>query len=147
MFKLRQTMVDSCYCSDRIVPEGMSQVSRRSEVGNHKRRTVLRWAVLSNGYIQKLKKRYFVHFLTLCIKSNFFIPSNIEKSLHRIPREGALCIVVQFSRVEQQSYQTISYEVIKAISINEYNFCLYRFLSFQTSPVHFDLVTAPTKSC
>jgi len=100
MFKLRQTMVDSCYCLDRIVPEGMSQVSRRSEVGNHKRRTVLRWAVLSNGYIQKLKKRYFVHFLTLCIKSNFFIPSNIEKSLHRIPREGALCIVVQFSRVE-----------------------------------------------
>jgi len=29
---LRQTMVDSCYCLDRVVPEGMSQVSRRSEV-------------------------------------------------------------------------------------------------------------------
>jgi len=41
------------------VPERMSQVSRRLEVGNHKRRTVLRWALLSNGY--------FVHFLTLCL--------------------------------------------------------------------------------
>jgi len=30
-------MVDSWYCLDRFVPEGMSQVSRRSEVGNHKR--------------------------------------------------------------------------------------------------------------
>jgi len=25
-------MVDSCYCLDRVVPEGMSQVSMRSEV-------------------------------------------------------------------------------------------------------------------
>jgi len=32
----------------------MSQISRRSEAGNHKPRTVLRWALLSNGY--------FVHF-------------------------------------------------------------------------------------
>jgi len=37
---LRQTMVDSWYCLDRVVPEGMSQVSRRSKVGNHKRRTL-----------------------------------------------------------------------------------------------------------
>ena len=29
---MRQTMVDSCYCLDRGVPEGMSQVSRLSEV-------------------------------------------------------------------------------------------------------------------
>jgi len=56
---LRQTMVDSCHCFDRIIPERMSQVSRRSEVRNHKRRTVLRWALLSNGY--------FVHFWTLCL--------------------------------------------------------------------------------
>jgi len=33
-------MVDSWYCLDRVVPEGMSQVSRRSEVGNHKRRSL-----------------------------------------------------------------------------------------------------------
>ena len=33
-------MVDSCYCLDQDVPEGMSQVSRRSEVGNHKRRSL-----------------------------------------------------------------------------------------------------------
>jgi len=33
-------MVDSCYCLDRVVPEGMSQVSRRLEVGNHKQRTL-----------------------------------------------------------------------------------------------------------
>jgi len=32
-------MVDSWYCLDRVVPEDMSQVSRRSEVGNHTRRT------------------------------------------------------------------------------------------------------------
>ena len=32
-------MVDSWYCLDRVVPEGMSQVSRRLEVGNHIRRT------------------------------------------------------------------------------------------------------------
>jgi len=32
-------MVDSWYCLDRVVPKGMSQVSRWSEVGNHKRRT------------------------------------------------------------------------------------------------------------
>jgi len=29
---LRQTIVDSWYCLDRVVPEGMSQVSRQSEV-------------------------------------------------------------------------------------------------------------------
>jgi len=28
------------HCLDRVVPEGMSQVWRRSEVGNHKRRTL-----------------------------------------------------------------------------------------------------------
>jgi len=33
-------MVDSWYCLDRVVLEGMSQVSRRSEVGNHKRRSL-----------------------------------------------------------------------------------------------------------
>ena len=33
-------MVDSWYCLDRVVPEGMSQVSSRSEVGNHKRRSL-----------------------------------------------------------------------------------------------------------
>jgi len=37
---LRQTMVDSCCCLDRFVPEGISQVSRRSEVGNTKRRSL-----------------------------------------------------------------------------------------------------------
>jgi hypothetical protein len=38
--KLCQSMVDSWYCLDRVVPEGMSQVSRQSEVGNHKQRTL-----------------------------------------------------------------------------------------------------------
>jgi len=38
--KLRQTMVDSLYCLDRVIPEGRSHVSRRSEVGNHNRRTL-----------------------------------------------------------------------------------------------------------
>ena len=33
-------MVDSRYCLDRVVPEGMSQVARQLEVGNHKRRTL-----------------------------------------------------------------------------------------------------------
>jgi len=33
-------MVDSWYCLDRFVPEGISQVSRRSEVGNTKRRSL-----------------------------------------------------------------------------------------------------------
>ena len=37
---MRQNMVDSLCCLDRVVPEGMSQVSRRLEVGNHKRRTL-----------------------------------------------------------------------------------------------------------
>jgi len=32
-------MVDSWYFQDRVVPEGMSQVARQLEVGNHKRRT------------------------------------------------------------------------------------------------------------
>jgi len=32
-------MIDSNYCLDWVVPEGISQVSRRSEVGNHKQRT------------------------------------------------------------------------------------------------------------
>jgi len=32
-------MLDSCCCLDRVVPDGMSQVWRRSEVENHKRRT------------------------------------------------------------------------------------------------------------
>ena len=38
--RLPQTMVNSWYCLDRVIPEGMSQVSRRSEVGNHKQRTL-----------------------------------------------------------------------------------------------------------
>jgi len=33
-------MVDSQNCLDRVVPEGISQVLRRSEVGNYKRRTL-----------------------------------------------------------------------------------------------------------
>jgi len=33
-------MIVSCHCLDWVVPEGMSQVWRRSEVGNHKRRTL-----------------------------------------------------------------------------------------------------------
>ena len=38
--KMRQTMVDSWYCLDRPFPEGTSQISRRSEVGNHKQHTL-----------------------------------------------------------------------------------------------------------
>ena len=38
--RLPQTIVDSWYCLDRVVPEGIIQVSRRSEVGNHKRRSL-----------------------------------------------------------------------------------------------------------
>jgi len=38
--RLRQPMLDSCCCLDRVVPEEMSQVWRRSEVGNHKQRTL-----------------------------------------------------------------------------------------------------------
>jgi len=45
--RLPQTMVDSWYCLDRVVPEGMSQVSRGSEVGNHKRRSLN--TLLSSG--------------------------------------------------------------------------------------------------
>ena len=45
---MHQTMVDSFHCLDRVVPEGMSQVSRRSEVGNHKRRH------LTPGYLLAL---------------------------------------------------------------------------------------------
>jgi len=37
---LGQTMVDLRYCLDRVVPERMSQVWRRSEVRNHKRRSL-----------------------------------------------------------------------------------------------------------
>jgi len=37
---LRQNMVDMWYCLDRVVPDRMSQVWRRSEFGNHKRRTL-----------------------------------------------------------------------------------------------------------
>jgi len=55
--RLRQTMVDSWHVLDRSVPERMSQVSRRSQVGNHKLRTVLRWALLSNGYFVHLAKQ------------------------------------------------------------------------------------------
>jgi len=38
--RLRQTMVDLCCCLNRVVAEGMSQVWRRSEVGNHRWRTL-----------------------------------------------------------------------------------------------------------
>ena len=37
---LCQTMVDSWCCLDRVVPERMNQVSKWSEVGNHKRRSL-----------------------------------------------------------------------------------------------------------
>jgi len=49
---LRQTRVDAQYCLDQVVPEGMSQVSRRSEVRNHERRT--RNTRLSSGTFRKL---------------------------------------------------------------------------------------------
>jgi len=64
--KLPQNMVDSQYCLDRVVPEGMSQVSRRLEVGNHKRRTLNTrlsfWHFCGNfrmscGALQKLHRR------------------------------------------------------------------------------------------
>jgi hypothetical protein len=38
--RLRQTMVDSWYYPDRVIPDGMSQIWRRSEVRNHKRHTL-----------------------------------------------------------------------------------------------------------
>jgi len=38
--KMHQTMVDLWHCRDWFVPEGMNQVLRRSEIGNHKRRTL-----------------------------------------------------------------------------------------------------------
>jgi len=38
--RLRQTTVDSVRGLDRVVPEGTSQVWKRSEVGNHKWRTL-----------------------------------------------------------------------------------------------------------
>jgi len=40
-------MVDSWYCLEQVVPEGISQVSRRSEVGNTKRRSLN--TLLSSG--------------------------------------------------------------------------------------------------
>ena len=45
---LRQTMVDSCYCLDPVVSEGMSQVSRRSEVA------YINGAPLTPGYLLAL---------------------------------------------------------------------------------------------
>jgi len=47
-FKLGQTMIDSWYCLDRVVPERMSQVWSWSEVGDHKRRS------LTLGYLLAL---------------------------------------------------------------------------------------------
>jgi len=48
---LHQTMVDSCNCLDWVVPEGMSQVWRRSEVGNHKQRTLNTWRACASVFI------------------------------------------------------------------------------------------------
>jgi len=55
--KLRQTMVDFWYYIDQVGAERRSQVSRQSEVGKHKWRSVFRWALLSNDC--------FMHFLAL----------------------------------------------------------------------------------
>ena len=104
----------------RSKEDEIGTVSRRLEVGNYKRCTILRWALLSNGY--------FVHCLALCIQQNFFIPSNIGKSFQTISCKGVLCIVVQFSRVG-------------------YTLLLYRFFNLQTSAPHFDCLTAPAKTC
>jgi len=41
-------MVDSCYCLDRVVPEGMSQMSRRLEVA------YINGAPSTPGYLQAL---------------------------------------------------------------------------------------------
>jgi|AntRauMFilla1563_2_1112583.scaffolds.fasta_scaffold14450_1 hypothetical protein len=40
MGEVGQTVDDSYFCLDWVVPKGMSQVWRRLEVGNHKRRTL-----------------------------------------------------------------------------------------------------------
>jgi len=40
-------MVDSWYCLDWVVPERMSQVWRRSEVGKHKHRSLNTWHLLA----------------------------------------------------------------------------------------------------
>ena len=54
---MQATMVDSEQCLDRVVPEGMSQVSRRSEVGNHKLRSFNTSLTLVAGPIFETKNR------------------------------------------------------------------------------------------
>ena len=54
-----QHIVDSWYCLDRVVPEGISQVSRRSEVGNTSQHPAIFWHFCGNfrsvrGSLQKL---------------------------------------------------------------------------------------------
>jgi len=114
---LCQTMVDSWYCLFQVGAEGMSQVSRQSEVG--KQTALCFWMDSAVKWV------FYALFVTTSIVKNF-IPLNIRKSLDTIPCEGVLCIVVQFSRVE-------------------YNFWLYRFLLSETSPSHFDCLTLPVK--
>jgi len=77
----------------------MSQVSRRLEVGNHQRRTGIRWSLRSN--------KYYILFLALC-HYNRFIPSDFAKSLRMMPCVDVLSIVVH-SSVQELNTTVILY--------------------------------------
>ena len=69
-------------CLDRVVPEGMSQVFRRLEVGNHKRRTLNRdpaifWHFLLPSFKQTVAQVHQGQF------------SNLHRTAHKTP--GMTC--------------------------------------------------------
>ena len=69
--RLRQTMLTRL---DRTVPERMRQVSRRLEVGNHKRRTVSRWTLRQMGILRNFWHYvYRKTFSSLRISKNPFV--------------------------------------------------------------------------
>jgi len=174
--RLLQSMVGSWYCFDRIVPKGISQVWRRSEVGNHKQRTGFRWSLvewifyapfdtmsiaqLSRPFESRnIPEIYSLWMYSLCVFPSLLIQLNPRaqnvsrpwKELHwRYKSE--LRYIYTYIYIYVCMYRYIYmyvhiYCIIVQFSRVGYNFWLYGFWGFQTSSSHFDFVTAPTKCC
>ena len=70
----------------------------------------------------------WVLYALFCTMSIKLFHSFEYRKIPLVRGEGVLCIIVQFQRVDYKIY-------------------VHWFLSFQTSPPHFEFVTAPTKTC
>jgi len=135
--ELRQTMVDSWYCLDRPFPQGTSQVSRRLEVGNHKRHT-LNTRLSSGTSVRTFAcpagpwRNYWAETGTKNIQDRYFVPDLKKESKNRSSRFEPK----KFDFFFEGFWSTFKSSVIMKISL---------FISFIY--VQFDREKLPIRGC